>query len=126
MTGIVTQDDADRAVLHRMIDAARLGTLVEMSLEPQIDEQRKMWAMLGEVAKQYEHAGRFYAKEQWKILFLHACGQEVEFAPSLDGSTFIPFEGRSSKMKLRDNAEFISFIEAWGVQNGVVFRDGAQ
>jgi hypothetical protein len=123
MTGILILDDNDRAFLHRMIDEAKPGTLVEMRYEPASDEQRKkMRAMLGEIAEQYQHQGRFYAQEQWKVLMMHACGQEVEFMPSLDGSTFIPYEGRSSKMNMQDMAELISFIEAWGVQNGVEFK----
>jgi hypothetical protein len=123
MTGILIMDDDDRVFLHRMIDDAKIGTLVEMRYEPATDDQRKkMWAMLGEVAEQYQHQGRFYAKEQWKVLMMHACGQEVEFMPSLDGSTFIPYEGRSSKMNSRDMNELLAFIEAWGVQNGVEFK----
>jgi NinB protein len=60
--------------------------------------------------------------DQWKLLFMHACGQEVEFMPSLDGSTFIPYGGSSSEMKVDE----MEFMTAWGVQNGVVFRDGAE
>jgi len=124
MSGVVIRDDSDRAFLHRIIDEAITGTLVEMRYDPATDDQRKkMWAMLGDVARQHEHAGRYYAKEQWKILFLHACGQEVEFMPSLDGSTFLPYEGRSSKMTAPDMSQLIEFITAWGVQNGVVFKD---
>jgi hypothetical protein len=124
MTGILIMDDSDRAFLHRMIDDAKPGTLVEMRYEPASDEQRKkMWAMLGEVAEQYEHQGRFYDKQQWKILMMHACGQEVDFMPSLDGSTFIPYEGRSSKMNSRDMSELIAFIDYWAAENGVTFKE---
>lgn len=124
MTGIMITGDSDRAFLHRMIDEANPGTLVEMRQDPASDPQRrKMRAMIGEVAKQIQHNGRFYEPEQWKLLFMHACGQEVDFMPSLDGSTFIPYDGRSSKMNVSDMANFISFIEAWGVQNGVVFKE---
>jgi hypothetical protein len=129
MTGIMIVDDDDRTFLHRMIEEAKPGTLVEMRQEPASEPQRKrMWAMLGEIAKQVPHrdrfgAERYYAAEQWKVLMMHACGQEVDFMPSLDGSTFIPYEGRSSKMNSADMNEFLSFIEAWGVQNGVKFRE---
>ena len=124
MTGILIMDDGDRAFLHRMIDQAKTGTLVEMRPDPITDPQRKkIRAMCGEVAKQVQHNGRFYDEDQWKILFMHACGQEVEFMPALDNSTFIPYDGRSSKMNKRDAGELLAFIESWGVQNGVMFKE---
>ena len=128
MTGILIMDDSDRAFLHRMIDEARIGTVVEMRQGPSSDPQRRrLRAMLGEVAKKVPHVdregnARYYAAEQWKLIFMMACGQEVDFMPSLDGSTFIPYEGRSSKMNSRDMSELLAFIEAWGAQNGVEFK----
>ncbi len=97
-------DDSDRAFLRRMIDDAKPGTLSRDARDPTSDAQKnKMQAMLGEVAKQIPHvehgrsSERFYAPEQWKLLFMHACGQEVEMMPSLDGSTFLPTMVSSSK-----------------------------
>jgi hypothetical protein len=124
MTGITITDDSDRAFLCRMITEAKVGTLVEMRIDPITDPQRKkIRAMCGEVAKQIQHNGRFYAGEQWKLLFMHACGQEVEMMPSLDGSTFLPYDGHSSKMNSKDAGELIAFIDAWGTQNGVTFKE---
>jgi len=128
LTGILILGDDDRAFLHRMIDEAKLGTMVEMRQDLASEPQRKrMWAMLGEVAKKVTHKDRFgneryYAAEQWKLLFMQACGQEVDFMPSLDGSTFIPYDGRSSKMNSADMGELISFIDFWGTTNGVEFK----
>ena len=129
MSGILIAGAEDRVFLHRMIDKAPVGAIFEMRLDPASEQQRKkMWAMLGEVSKQIPHVDvngneRFYAAEQWKLLMMHACGQEVEMMPSLDGSTFLPYEGRSSKMRSEDMNQLLAFIEAWGVQNGVVFKE---
>lgn len=126
------QTDEDRRFLCRIIMDVAPGTLVEMRQDPASEPQRKkMWAMLGEVAKQVPHVAmdgseKFYAKEQWKLLMMQACGQEVEMMPSLDGSTFLPYEGQSSKMNARDMSELIAFIDAWGTQRGVVFREVAE
>ncbi|WP_439398470.1 recombination protein NinB [Bradyrhizobium sp. PMVTL-01] len=124
MSGIVIRDDRDRSFLCEMIATAKVGTIVEMRLDPLTDPQRKkIKAMCADVAKQVQHEGRFYDASQWQILFMHACGQEVEMMPSLDGSTFIPYEGKSSKMGKQDAGELIAFIEAWGTQNGVIFKE---
>lgn len=131
MSGIAISSDEDRAFVCQMIMRAKIGTLVEMRVDAASELQRKkLWAMLGEVSKQVPHRDmnggvKFYAPEQWKILFMHACGQEVEMMPSLDGSTFLPYEGRSSKMRAADMGELLAFIEAWGVQNGVTFKEVA-
>ena len=124
MTGIVIQTDEDRRFLCQIVRDVPLGTFVEMGRPKRsLPQNAKMWAMLGEVASQVQHAGRFYTDKQWKLLFMHALGQEIEFIPSLDGSTFIPYEGASSEMKVGEMSDMIEFMYAWGTQNGVVFRE---
>lgn len=124
MTGILILDDSDRAFLHRMIDEAKVGTLVEMHVDIASEKmRRKMWAMLGEIAKQYCHQGKYYAPEQLKLVFMHACGQEIEMMPSLDGSTFLPYEGRSSRMRAEDMNQLISFLDAWAAENGIKLKE---
>jgi hypothetical protein len=129
MSGLTIATDDDRRFLARQILDMPPGTKVFMVIDPASEKQRKkMWALLGEVAKQVPHVDmegqtRFYAAEQWKILFMHACGQEVEMMPSLDRSTFLPYDGRSSQMNATDMNELIAFIESWGVQNGVNFKE---
>jgi len=129
MTGITITNEDDRIFLHRMLDEARIGTVVEMRVDPASEPmRRRMWAMLNEVAKKVPHKDRFgneryYDASQWKILLMFGVGQEVDFMPSLDGSTFLPYEGRSSKMNSRDMSELISYIDWFGTTNGVEFKD---
>jgi hypothetical protein len=87
------------------------------------EQNNKMWAMLTEISQQKEHCGRHYSPDQWKVLFMHAWGQEVQFLPSLDNSTFVPYPYRSSKLSRKDMTELIEWIAAWSAQNGVVFRN---
>jgi len=85
-----------------------------------------MWSLLTEVSRQKEHAGRRYTPDQWKVLFMHACGREVQFVPSLDGSTFLPWGQSSSDLSKQEMTDLIEFILAWGAQNGVTFGDEAR
>jgi hypothetical protein len=87
------------------------------------EQNKKMWAMLTEVSQQKEHCGRRYNPDQWKVIFMHAWGMKVQFLPSLDNSTFVPYGTSSSKLSKKDMTELIEFILAWGTQNGVVFAD---
>lgn len=87
-----------------------------------LPQNDRFWAMLTDVARQAEHNGNRYTPEQWKALFLHACGQETHFMPGLNGDPF-PAGFRSSKLTVAQMGEVMDFIEAWGAQNGVRFSD---
>jgi hypothetical protein len=88
-----------------------------------LEQNSKMWAMLTEVSNQIEHCGRHYSPDQWKAIFMHAWGQQVEFLPSLDGRTFVPYGHSSSKLSKREMAELFELIIAEGTQRGVKFAD---
>ena len=100
------------------------GTRVEYKAPKRsLPQNDRFWAMLTDVATQKEHAGRKYTPDQWKILFMHACGREVQFIPSLDNATFIPWGQSSSDLSKAEMTELIEFIHAWGAEHGVVFHD---
>jgi len=87
------------------------------------EQNSKMWAMLTECAAQLQLHGRSFDKNQWKAIMLHAWGQEVEFLPTLDGSTFFPYGQQTSKLSKREMVSFIEFILAEGTKRGVIFKD---
>lgn len=87
------------------------------------DQNSRLWAMLTDVADQMEHEGRKYTSDAWKAIFLAAIGREVEFIPSLDGKTFIPWGQSSSDLSKAEMSELIEFIAAWGAEQGVRFQD---
>ncbi len=100
------------------------GTRVEYKkAKRSIPQNDRMWAMLTDIATQKKHADRRYTTDQWKVLFMHACGREVQFLPALDGSTFVPWGQSSSDLSKEEMTEMIEFIFAWGAENGVVFHD---
>jgi hypothetical protein len=114
----------DRERAARYIDQAPSGTRIEFkAARRSIPQNDRMWAMLTDIAAQKEHCGRKYTPDQWKVLFLHACGREVQFIPSLDGSTFIPWGQSSSDLSKQEMSELIDFMLAWGAENGVTFHD---
>lgn len=121
---IIIRTDFDRARITAWAAKAPEGTRVEFKAAKRtLDQNARMWAMITEVARQKKHNGRRYTTEQWKVLFLHACGREVQFMPSLDNTTFIPWGWSSSDLSVVEMSELIDFIDGWGAQNGVVFND---
>ena len=121
---IVVHGAADRERAAKWAQQAPSGTRIEFkAMKRTLPQNDRMWAMLTDVAAQKEHAGRKYTPDQWKVLFMHACGREVQFIPSLDGSTFIPWGNRSSDLSKAEMSELIEFMFSWGAENGVVFHD---
>ena len=88
-----------------------------------IPQNDRMWAMLTDVAKQVEHNGRRWTPDQWKQLFMNACGHEAHFMPGLSGEPF-PAGFRSSKLSKEQMGELMDFIDAWGTQQGVKWSEG--
>lgn len=118
---------ADRQRVAAWASKAPWGTRVEFKQAKRtIPQNDRMWAMLTDVATQVDHAGRRYTPDQWKVLFMHACGREVQFLPALDGSTFIPWGQSSSDLSKGEMTELIEFIFAWGAEHGVRFHEPAE
>lgn len=114
----------ERERAARTVMTSPPGTRVEFKAAKRtLPQNDRMWAMLTDVARQKTHHGHRYTTDQWKVLFMHACGREVQFIPALEGSGFIPWGNRSSELSKSEMSELIEFIFAWGAQNGVVFQD---
>lgn len=115
---------ADREKAARWAMAAPVGTRIEFKRPKRtLPQNDRMWAMLTDIAEQKEHAGRKYSPDQWKVLFMHACGREVQFIPALDNGTFIPWGQSSSDLSKQEMTDLIEFMLAWGAENGVHFHD---
>lgn len=121
---VVINTAADRNRAQAWAAKAPWGTRIEFKASKRsTDQNSKMWAMLTEVATQATHMGRRYTADQWKVLFLHACGREVQFIPALDGSTFLPWGQSSSDLSKQEMSELIECILAWGAEHNVVFSE---
>ena len=107
----------------RWLNNASDGVVVEFRKGQRSGEQnRRFWAMLGDLSKQAEHNGRKFTADQWKYLVMHACGHEVQFMNGLNGEPF-PAGFRSSKLNKEQMSELMEFMSAYGAENGVVFRE---
>ena len=87
-----------------------------------IPQNDRMWAMLTDVSTQAHYNGKKYSPDQWKALFMNACGHEVQFIEGLSGEPF-PAGFRTSKLTVEQMTELMDFMDAWGTQNGVKFKE---
>ncbi len=121
---IILNTVADREKAKRWVDSMKWGGRIEFKdTKRSIPQNDRMWAMLSDVAVQATHAGKKYTPDQWKVIFMHACGREVQFIPSLDGSTFIPWGSRSSDLSKQEMSDLMEFISAWCAENGITLHD---
>lgn len=121
---IVIHSDFDRARAIKWVKAAPEGMRIEYkAAKRSLPQNDRMWAMLSDIAAQKEHGGRKYSPDQWKIIFMAACGREVQFVPGLDGKTFIPWGQSSSDLSKQEMTDLIELMLSWGADNGVVFHD---
>src|SRR4051812_5039407 len=77
-----------------------------------LDQNNRLWAMLTDVSVSMPQ-GRRHTPDDWKCIFMSACGWEVQFLEGLDGRPF-PQGFRSSKLTKAQMSALIDFIDAWG------------
>lgn len=121
---IILTSPSERLRAAHWADKLPPGTRIDFKAPKRsLPQNDRLWAMLTDVATQKQHAGRKYTPDQWKILFMHGCGREVQFIPSLDNSTFIPWGQSSSDLSKEEMSELIEFMFSWGAENGIVWSD---
>jgi len=119
---IILRSPTQRARAVVVIQSAPDNTVVEIrEAKRSLDQNAKMWAMLADVSRS-EPEGRKLIADEWKCIFMHACGWEVQFLDGLDGRPF-PVGFSSSKLTVRQMADLITFIYAYGDQHGVQWSE---
>ena len=106
------------------IEQGRRLTL-EIRPEKRSDAQnRRLWAMLREIATQVDWYGHRLSDEQWKDVFSAAL-KRTNVVPGIDGG-FVVCGQSTSKMTKAEMAEMQSLMEAFGADKGVRFsaKDG--
>lgn len=82
-----------------------------------LDQNARMWAMLSDISKA-KPEGRKHTPEVWKAIFMQALGYETRFIMGLDNQPF-PVGFRSSRLRVREMADLITFIAEYGDRHGV-------
>lgn len=122
---VILSGPYSRSRAHQLIDAAPDGLVVNVRQPKRSDDQNaKMWAMLSDISRS-KPDGRRHTPDDWKAIFMHACGWEVQFVEGLDGRPF-PQGFRSSQLTKSQMGDLITFIQAYGDQHGVMWTDGAE
>lgn len=124
MTGqtVILRGPAHRDLAARLIRLAPRDAVVNIrEATRNADQNARMWAMLSDVSRA-KPGGRRHTPDIWKCLFMQACGHEVQFLQGLDGNPF-PAGFRSSRLTVRQMADLITFISAYGDEHQVKWSE---
>lgn len=104
-----------------IMDAAPEGCVV-MFKEPSrsLEQNARMWAMLGDVSKQVDWYGKKLTPEDWKTVFT-ASLRNTRVVPTIDGDGFVPLGMSTSKMSVKEMGALLDLIDAFGAQHNVQF-----
>lgn len=97
-------------------------------------QEEKYHAMIGEIAKQVEHIGRKWDADDMKRLLVDEFADEMRLGgtplhhdgrvtPSFDGRRIVQLGVQTSDFYVKEAAQFIEFLYAFGAARGVVFSE---
>ena len=114
-----------------IVAETQAGRVLRVSIgEPRrsLEQNDRMWAMLGEVADQVEWLvdGKLQklAPEEWKDILSASLKREQRVAQGIDGG-FVILGQRTSKMTKRELSDLMELISAFGAERGVKFSEVA-
>lgn len=87
-----------------------------------LEQNSLLWALLAEVSEQVVWHGRKLTPENWKDMF-SASLKKMDVVPNLDGDGFVILGQSTSRMTVSQLNDLIALIQAFGAENGVVFKD---
>lgn len=85
-------------------------------------QNRRLWAMLTDVAEQVVWHSRKLDAESWKHVFSSALKKQ-DVVPAIDGRGFVVLGISTSKMTIAEMSELQELIAAFGAEHGVTFRE---
>jgi hypothetical protein len=117
--------DVARRNAYQAVQDAPEGYCVEVKERTRTLEQNaKLWAMLGDVARQIEWHGQKLTAENWKDMFSASLKRQAA-VPGIDGG-FVVLGTRTSRMTKSEMAELIELMYAFGSEHGVQWSDPAE
>jgi hypothetical protein len=118
MHRIILTGAEQRQRAQKLILRAPDGYVVSVSEPKRTAEQNdRFWAMLTDISHQ-KPMGRAHTPDDWKAIFMNACGWECQFVEGLDGRPF-PQGFRSSQMTKGQMSKMIDFMLAFGAEHQI-------
>ena len=124
---------SDKRTFYLVHDVARAGAVEAVrsapagfvvTIQPKtrtLEQNARLWAMLGEVSRQVVWHGQKLTADEWKDVATAALKRQ-RVVPGIDGG-FVVLGAHTHRMTVADMCELMDFLEAFGAQQGVKFGD---
>ena len=121
-TFILAHDIARQGAI-RCVQEAPQGFSVTVA-EPRrnLEQNARMWAMLADISEQVVWHGKRLTSEDWKHVFTSGL-RKLEVVPNLDGTGFVALGLSTSRMSVREMADLITLMSAFGDEREVVWSE---
>ena len=92
------------------------------------EQEEKYHAIIGDIAKQAQHMGAKWDAESWKRLLVWQFCKERDIdagkiVPSLDMTGVVQLGQQTRKFTKEQASEFVEFLQAWAINNGVTLNE---
>ena len=88
-----------------------------------VEQNKKIHAMLSDISSQITHYGQTYSIDVWKRLcvaaWLRERNEQALMVPAIDGSGIDVIFEKTSKLSRKKMAELIEWVYAFGTNSGV-------
>ena len=119
----ILSNDIARRMAHQAIDAAPDGYVCEVKERTRTSDQNAaLHAMLSDIAKQQEWAGKKRSIDDWKALMVSAHRMAMkeagEIVPGIEGE-FVQLRKSTTAMGVRELGSLLDYLSAWCAANNV-------
>lgn len=92
-----------------------------------LDQNSKLHALIADISRQIEWAGRKWDSEVWKRLLVAAWmrsrGEQVMVVPALDGQGVDVVFRRTSSLSKSECSELLEYVQAYAAERGVTSNE---
>lgn len=101
------------------------GTRCTLEVKPETrstEQNRRLWAMLGDISRQVNWYGKKLSPEDWKHVF-SASMRKLDVVPNLDGTGFVALGLSTSRMTKGEMSDMQTLMEAFGAERDVIWSE---
>lgn len=129
MKSIPLTQSVRQSVIDNVDHAIEVGGLefkiVKATDRRNIEQNKKIHAMLSDISRQIKHYEQTYSVDVWKRLTMSAWLREANesplMIPAIDGNGIDVIFERTSKLSRKRMAEYIEWVYAFGTNAGVTW-----
>ena len=118
-TFILAHPQARRGAMQCVAEAPEGHCVIVKPKTRSLEQNARLWAMLGEISQQVTWHGKKLSADAWKCVF-SASLKKQDVVPGLHGD-FVVIGQSTSQMSVKELGDMLELIAAFGAEYGVRF-----